>query len=75
MSLTGALPYVGSQLLSPTPYPMPALEHLGLDLGDPPRHAEIGDLADLVVVHQHVPRSQVSVNNLEEAICQLNRRR
>ena len=42
------------------------LVHLAAGVAEVPGEAEVGDLADLVVVHQDVARGEVAVDYLEQ---------
>lgn len=42
---------------------MSSLDHLAVLVGEP-RHTEIGDLAQLIVVHEDVPGGEVAMDDL-----------
>lgn len=53
---------------------MSGLDHLAVLVGEP-RHAEVGDLAQLIVIHEDVPGGEVAVDNLraEKSALKLSR--
>lgn len=42
---------------------MPGLDHLAVLVGEP-RHAEVGDLAQLVVIHEDISGGEIAVDDL-----------
>ena len=48
------------------------LVHLAAGVAEVPGEAEVGDLADLVVVHQDVARGEVAVDYLKQRTTRIN---
>lgn len=46
---------------------MSRLDHLSIPVRES-GHAEVGDLAQLVMVHEHVPRGEIAVDDLQNRI-------